>query len=79
MRIMFYLVDISEDLCPEDALSKSSEKLSKEVREEAGQSWVFVTKTKQSALQMITAISVSTSNDYCYLKKIMGRRLDHWG
>ena len=56
MRIMFYLVDISEDLCPEDALSKSSEKPSKEVREEAGQSWVFVTKTKQSALQMITAI-----------------------
>ena len=63
---MFYLVDKTEDLCPEDSLSESSEKLSEEVREEAGQSWVFVTKA-------------STSKDYCYLKKIMRHRLDYWG
>ena len=53
---MFYLVDKTEGLCPEDSLSESSEKLSKEVREEVEQSWGFVTKTKQSALQKITAI-----------------------
>ena len=32
---MFYLVDKAEDLCPEDSLSESSEKLSKELKEEA--------------------------------------------
>ena len=54
MRIMFYLVDISEDLCPEDALSKSSEKPSKEVREEAG----YVAVLQQKSV-------VRTSKGYC--------------